>query len=621
MPDDRRTAEGGGKHAVPHHRTIGNSDTPVQARDSSHVVQSANLVLRCTMRRDRMKLDRDLDESHIRAMPVTGQSSPMSASATSRQPASRAPRWIWCVIGVFFAGYFACIAWYTTPHAAGADASGYLNGARLLLEGRLSEPIRPPPSGFEGLEPEMFLPLGFRLNPAGERLVPAYPIGQSLHLALFIAAFGPDLGPRALNVAAMLGCAVLLHAVARRAGVKPAWVPGMLTVWALSPLVYSYALQVMSETTSTFWVLLAVHAALRSGGRSWWPVLAGAALGMAVLIRPANLIAAIPVMLALWSGLKPRPEDHTPDELTDPPTPRRDRKAPVRRHALAGLVRSLALVTVGGAPFALILGGANAVLYGSVLATGYGPPGELFSLCHLGPTVAHYAIWLPVLLTPLVVAALGLPFLRSDVRTRVFLAAWAGVFLGFYATYYHTHETWWTLRLVVPALPALAIAATRVLQHWERPLATVAVSGPRPVSSPAQWRRFSFGTGAVFLVAALAWQVAWQRHFGVHGHEPADRVFPLLSQWTEANLPAGAVLLAGQASGALYHYTDRSVIHLENLDPGRTAKLDACLSRQGTPLFAVLLDHEEARAFASVPGSWERVVQIRQGAVWQRVTP
>ena len=84
-----------------------------------------------------------------------------------------------CVI--LYAGF---LAWYHAPYAGSSDASGYLNNARLLLDGKLSTPVRVPEGLTADILPrEHLLPLGFRLDAAQQNLLPTYPIGLPLHFA------------------------------------------------------------------------------------------------------------------------------------------------------------------------------------------------------------------------------------------------------------------------------------------------------------------------------------------------------------------------------------------------------------------------------------------------------
>lgn len=76
----------------------------------------------------------------------------------------------------------------TSPIAGGADSSGYLNNARLLLEGRVEGEFRRLPELPESTLPSgIYDPLGFRSDPTTGTLEPTYPFGFPLVLVPFQA--------------------------------------------------------------------------------------------------------------------------------------------------------------------------------------------------------------------------------------------------------------------------------------------------------------------------------------------------------------------------------------------------------------------------------------------------
>ena len=82
------------------------------------------------------------------------------------------------------AGYALVLFHHTSFAAGGSDSSGYLNGARLLARGRVTEPVR----GLERLklpvdDAPLFIPLGYRPGPRPGTMSPSYPPGLSLHMA------------------------------------------------------------------------------------------------------------------------------------------------------------------------------------------------------------------------------------------------------------------------------------------------------------------------------------------------------------------------------------------------------------------------------------------------------
>ena len=58
------------------------------------------------------------------------------------------------------------------------------------------------------------------------------------------------------------------------------------------------------------------------------------------------------------------------------------------------------------------------------------------------------------------VAALATPWVPVARRRELaVLGLWAALLIGFYAFYFHSGESWWYLRFILPAFPALLLAA------------------------------------------------------------------------------------------------------------------------------------------------------------------
>jgi 4-amino-4-deoxy-L-arabinose transferase-like glycosyltransferase len=322
-----------------------------------------------------------------------------------------------------------------SPFAAGSDSSGYLNSARLLAAGQCTVEPRaipgyPPPWSYYS-----HMPLGFGMY-RESLMSPTYPIGLPLHLVAFAPVVGWEKTARVVNAVNVLAAAVLLYALGRRLGLGRGWaLAGIAALW-LSPLWIMFALQPMSDPVAVTWTLATILCAWKSREGWGWSVLAGAALGMAVLVRPANAILAPVVLIALgldwrtWLGCG-----------------------------------------VGGLPFAMVQLGYNVRAYGEALTTGYGFVGDAFEWANVPHNLAHFALWLPLLASvPIGLAALALPWLRKrgasiEARTPWLLGTWVLCFVAFYASYYFAGETWWYVRFLLPAFPALIMAGLIVVQH------------------------------------------------------------------------------------------------------------------------------------------------------------
>jgi hypothetical protein len=486
--------------------------------------------------------------------------------------------------------YAVFLAWYHCPYAAGSDSSGYMNSARLLLEGKLSTPLRVTAGLTADVLPRMYLyPLGMRLDAIEQNLVPAYPVGLPLHYAAVGLVTGLDPAVTVVGVLSALAFALLLYLTAREFGVTPGWSAAVTLLAAISPLTLQFALRVMSDLVAATWALAVILCALRSSRHAGWAVGAGAALAMAVLIRPTNALLFLPAALAL----QPR-------------------------------LRIWIAFGLGGAPAALFLAWYNHALYGTYLTTGYGNVSTMFGARHLLPTVQHFALWLPVVATPFVLAAAALPWLKVGWRAKLVLVAWAVPFFFLYGLYECTQETWWYLRFILPALPALLIAAALGLQRINYPswfLASRLLPGDATSAEVARGRVARVPLVIILFLAATGWMLAWDRALKISQAELEERSYLQVGRWVAGQMPAPAIVAGYQVSGAILYYTDRPFINPINMLPDDFARFSAWLDREHRPLYAVLYPYEESDILQRMPGRWEVVTKLRQATIWRRLGP
>src|SRR5688500_9651939 len=340
-------------------------------------------------------------------------------------------RWRFAIVGIFIA-YAVLLFRNTSLAAGGPDESGYMNAARMIASGTLR--LEVDALARLGLDPsflDVFTPLGF--NSTGERsIVPAYPPGLPVHLLVAGHYVSPLLA---------LGCLLLTYALGRELGLTPAYATAAAAILAVTPQFILFALQVMSDVPATFWALLAVLLALKSERRPVLAIAAGAAMAIGVCVRPTNVLVALPVVLAMQGRL------------------------------------GLLLRAAAGAlpPLIALLWFQNAV-YGSPFATGYGTPGQVISFDGFGEKLVFYSTWMARTLTPLI-APLGLLVLfhrRVVLWHRALLAAWYLVFLLFYCGW-GLFEEWWYTRFLLPATPAIIIAALLLVRDFSRHRAVAAV--------------------------------------------------------------------------------------------------------------------------------------------------
>ena len=489
---------------------------------------------------------------------------------------SRFPRAGLAVAGVALAAYTWLLATFVGAVAGGSDSSGYLNHARLLASGHVHVAARVLPTLPQDQAPYyLYVPLGFRPAFDGHGLVPTYPAG----LPLFIVALEPLAGWRHAG-----DLAIILHSLAglvatyllgRAFGLGRLGAALATTMLGLSPLYLFMSLQAMSDVPSLVWTALAILAALRARQSAPWALAAGAALAVDVLLRPANVLAFLPAALALGPGL-----------------------------------RRWALLVLGGLPGAVFFGLHSRAAYGRIATTGYGDSTFAFQLHYIPGTLLHYAVWLPVLLSPLALLILGLPFLRRDPpRLRGILLAWMLAYGAFYCSYANTHEAWWYLRFLLPAAPAVVIGAVLVLRALAERFA------------PAPWRARAVGAFAAGALLVLANTAAWNRrlHPLIIGEE--ERRYGTIATWMDQHLPGDAICLAFQDSGALFYYTRFTFLRWDQIKPADTGQVDAAVRRSGRPLYAVLFPFElndEGALRRSLPGHWTPVGQVEDVTVLRR---
>ena len=321
-------------------------------------------------------------------------------------------RWAKFVIALLIAAvWFAVIVRHNCEAVGSADSSGYFNEARLLGSGRLTVPVPGP----------LFIPLGFIAAPESGAMVPSYPAGYPLHLALFRFA------PFYVTPVAALLCLVAMFALARTFGLSDESAFGASLMLATVPAFLLMSMQPMSDIVSLLWCMLAMLFALRE--RS---VLAGIAFAIAVWVRPSNLLLAIPLGFSFSVGR-----------------------------------RRLAAAILGALPFAIALVLLNHAMYGKWLTTGYGSIGYMLSWTNPITRAPLYARWLAIYLIGLLV------IFDKRAGKRALLGVWFAVFFVFYSFFSPIGE-WGYTRFLLPAIPPLIIGILLLLRT-QRALATIVV--------------------------------------------------------------------------------------------------------------------------------------------------
>ncbi|QYM78592.1 hypothetical protein K0B96_15010 [Horticoccus luteus] len=462
----------------------------------------------------------------------------------------------WCLVALLALGYLWFVRKHCSPYASNADASCYLNLAQFWREGRLSAPV-PSLPGLHAPEwrDYYYLPIDFRLTHDPARMTSLGAPGYPLHLLLASYFVGLDWSVVLVNVIASGAAALFLLLLARRFGLPWLWaLSGVVLLWACPVFVY-IATQPMTDVLSMSWCLAALWSALRARDRCRWALATGFAIGIAVLIRPANLVLVLPVAVTL--GLR------------------------WRAYLLLGLA---------GLPAAGFQVWYNLQLWGRALTTGYGDISSAFGPQFIAANARYFATGVFVHLGPCVaLAALAFPFVKRRAALPFgLLASWFAAFIGFYfLCFYSSLE--WSLRYFLPVFPAVILVAL-----WVGHCATAHVA--------TAWRRH------VILLIALALSLTWQIHAGRVLHalimKRGEIIYPQSAAWIRQHGP-DAIVFANQVSGALWYYTDAVVVRVDYVDVANVQRLYAAAAQTHRPVYAVLFGAENAPVFPDrLPGTW-----------------
>lgn len=466
---------------------------------------------------------------------------------------------------------------HRTEVVGGADTSGYANTARSLRAGRISVPVQ----GLDELGlPDRFgpalTPLGYLAGPRPRTMVPFYPPGLPLHVAAASLLWGADSGLYLVSPLAAVACLLLMFSLGRELGLPRPWAAAGAAILGACPVFLFGAVQPMSDVVATLWSLAAVVAALRARRRASWAWAAGVALGVAVLVRPTSALLILPLALAVrW-----RP-------------------------------RTLALFLAGGLPCALFFLLWNRAVTGAVLETGYGSLlGEGLALARFGPRFHHYLVWVTAQLSPLI--PLGWLAVAADRqvpgRDRLMLLGWFAAFLGLYC-FWIAYDTWWYTRFLLPALPAMIVAALLVGRD---------LLGRLPRRGAFAWIRPALPLALLAVVLGAEWacgRVVRPIEAGTYGHVFLDGARALARQTGRQGGKEKALVLSSECSGAVRFFNGLASIRWDLISPADFATVQARAVANRYSIYALLLRQEVEEARRHAPGRWLPVERVEGGAV------
>ena len=417
-----------------------------------------------------------------------------------------------------------------------------------------------------------FAPMGYRPAAVGRAIVPSYPPGLPLLMALAERLAG-DCGP--YYVVPALGglCVWCCYLLGRRAA-SPAVGACAAVLLACSPAFLFHLVVPMSDVPAAALWSAALALALRGGiGRS---ALAGICAGLAVLVRP-NLapLAVVVAAFVAWP-------DSAPSSDVDPcrtlPRSWPDLGGPNRRAAwnragwfIAAFVPALGVIAIStGGSMAHRRAGVTAIS-APHMRSATSPPTR-------GGTWAgwqrrrHRSIGLSVI-----------AFLAPWLTRKSVLAPRASVlFLTFTlvvaASYlpYSVFDEWWYLRFFLPALPLILVSMSASIFRLLAYLAPAA----------RVWAFLALGT------LLVSHELRFAIDAGLMRLQPNERRYVAVARFIEASTPPNAVFLTLQHGGSVRHYADRLTVRFDRVSTGLDEAL-ASLERAGLRPFILLEDWEE----------------------------
>jgi len=434
-------------------------------------------------------------------------------------------------------------ALHGTYAAGGSDSSCYALMADAFAAGQLQPTSAlavqvPWPEASRTFAPGGFLPSPTRPGAAAPVCAP----GFSLLLAPLIMAAGRD----ALFLFTPIAGALLVwmtFGVGRILAGPIAGAMGAVLVAASAPVLFQVVQPMNDIATAALW-MTAFWALL---GRRWG--LAGLFCGLALLVRPNLLpLGAVAAAYVVWNG--------------------------------KGAVRFAA----GCLPFAAVVLFLNAALYGSPLRTGYGSPGQLFSLSNIGVNAARYGRWLIETHTPFPLLALAAPFLAPrDKRVEVLLACGLiAANVGIYLVY-TPFEDWSYLRFVLFAIALMIVLASAVSVAVVRRLA--------PALRGASAAGYVVISAVAMGVAGYSLRAAHDRYaFDLHFLEQRYRTAGLV---VRDRLPPDAVIVSVWDSGAVRFHGRKEALLWDGLQPDALDESLSWLAQSGRRPYLLLESWEE----------------------------
>ena len=262
----------------------------------------------------------------------------------------------------------------------------------------------------------------------------------------------------------------------------------------------------------------------------------------------------------------------------------------------------------GGIPFAAVLLGYNSLCYGSPFETGYGMTGHWGALAwaNARTRVVDYSTW-----TVADPDARGLPRWLGALFDRKSLPATAPSWArGSRSSSSSTVSTLPPTRGGTPAscfrgCPALPLGFCLLVRDVSR------------ATRSRAWARIVEAAAAIAVLLIVRAGFRATRELGVLEMRDMQAAFPQSCALAASRLPAGALVLSREMSGALRYYTRLTPVRWDTLDPVAFQSLRTATEAAGGRWFALLMKFEIAKAAPRVPGNWTFLGETGSVSLWR----
>jgi Bacterial membrane protein YfhO len=475
-------------------------------------------------------------------------------------------------IGLLAYGY--AMVRYSTFSLGGCDTYGYGSFGKLIYQGRVVQPVQQLTDLDLPAEAELqsaFIPLAYGPGRTPGTMIPNYPLGFPLQIAVASVIFGLENGPWMVSALAATFSLVLIWLIGMEFGLSRNLALLGAIMLGLFPTIPYNGIQLLSDVPAMFWCLAVIFAALRSRKNPLWAIAAGFAFGMAFLTRPTNAILIVATLLSLRLSLK-----------------------------------TISYFVIGGLPTACVFLIYNYIALGSPIYLGYGVSGEANNFhLHILPThFKQFTYWLSMLASPLLLAGWAAIIINRQIplRDRSVIIVWFGAFFLLYCLYdlrYDIDSDWAYVRFLLPGIPPLIIGSLLTTRYVVDSL-----------KQNIDVRRHNLVTGIAFsflLIVVIGASISRIIRFDLQGFAANFGRHKESCIWADKFLPQDALVISMEMGGSLEYYTNRQTIRFDQIKPTQWDRVKDHAMRKGRPFYAFLMTHEVPQAKKNISGRWEEL--------------